>query len=429
MFASNQRMSVSGTQKLIFSESIGLCFLFSTYFARRFGFVLSLFFCTAIFLFCLFRQRFCRHTFFPLKQFVKSIIFLVFSMLLLTKYVHEHLLFHTNAVFLILIIALTALPVSLGSFEERGRLAVFLAPVLLITLLFSFFVLFASLDFSDLCDEFPKLFHTTYLISFKNILKAACIIFFTGWILIPGTPKLSARPFAYCALLLYLLSILTIFMTCITNLRQPVFPVIISLFFYIAARMHHCILPGKKLLFPILASLLCILLLILPSTLKASHYLTFLSSFHFHTLYSPEDVWFDGKEPEDRSFVLSVFIAPTEDAPAYTCQIMDFREGDISFHYVSFSDFSTYEAFGNPALDFSFLKGILTDDSKDSSLLLHQLIKTYDISPEVPIFSKKEIPRAYAYFSENLKHINLGDCLGNLANASSPETISKSSTK
>ncbi len=437
MFAANNRISNRGIRKLIIMNGIGISLLISNYFARYFDLLTGTTLLTLILCFSLFSSKLSIHysdklqgRFFIFKKSFHGIFISTFAILALLGQLQETILPGTNILFLLFAIYGTAFFISKQDIEVRSRFCELLFPFTVIPILITIAISYGSTDFSTLPDVFRQVALPNFAITFRNVRNLFLIALFSyiiicPWEYFPDLKKVHTNDNAITAVITK--SLFTIYAICIlqfvamklTYPIQPIFPIAISIIFYISTPLYYAS-PTKKCLrhtYHILIPALVFILLLIPPLLQTNHLYTYLAHLNFDALYKPGQPIIDAKELENRCFVLSVIISSEEEPSPYTFELTNLDyDTQKSSDYISVVKPEDYEQSGGRLLDFSHLQAIiLTKESNWSTTQLLDFTNRYRIPDTTLIFHEKDFPKLYNQLIANISELHLGKVLTNLA--------------
>jgi hypothetical protein len=441
MFSENNKLSVKGISKLVLTQTLGMTTLFAMYISGQFSLAAGLGLLSAIYLFsCLFLTLVCRilqnrvdesghlNIRFPkailVNIHVKSFLCVIFAVLILIKYVHEQLLPGTNTIFLAFVIFLFALPTARKPVEIRGRFCelmfFFVAVPILATLIYQI----CTIDYRNVSSLFAKAIQPSFAWSGRNLLRFFLIAFFSFLFLCPWDYLLKEEPAFHeisetkkalqkVSLMIFLLAVIQFTVCSLTYPVQPVLSVIISVMVYISTALHYGI-PNFSYAYTTYAYTAV-------SFCAAAALMFFcsggLSAFDslapFENLYTSGTHLIDAREPESRSFVLSMIIRADEEDTLYICELADYSSGEeITSSYVTLKNLESYAAAGGKPLDFSHIEAVVLDDGDYD---ISPLLEKYRIPSDTLLFQKDDFPKTYEYLTANLDTISLGEVLKTLA--------------
>lgn len=455
MFAANQKLSTTGLSKLFITETLGLSLIFAMYFADRLDIISGSIIFTGIFIFSCIYLKLIFHLithsdekklsktrqYIRIKSFIKAFLFLTFSTLMLVKYVHEQILFHTNTLFITFLILLFALPISRAEIEVRGRLCELLYLFVLLPILGTIIYQFCTIDFQNISSLLSEKLLPDYSFRFLNILKLFLTTLISFLILCPWGYLLLEEPIFHLdeneasaknpvkqsilrtSFFIYLITMAQFIISCLTYHVHPVLSIVISLMIYIATSLHYCTPKKRKWQYTsIIAGFLFTgSLLLLPSALQHSSLFTFLSEINFDRLYDSSDRIIDAKELENRSFVLSVCISSENGELLYTCELADTQTEEISSAYVTVSNLESFMMTGGKPFDFSHMEALVLDGSPSDGIWknyrkeMTEVIENYRIPGSALVFFSEDIPEAYELILSEKDNISVGKTLRRLA--------------
>lgn len=436
MFSQNNKLSPTGTFKLIVTDFLAPVILFSLYMAGSVSLLEGMIVLTVCYVLSCLYLKFMLYT--DIKRgiiisifiIIKSLLLCTFSTLLLTKSIHEMLLPDTNVGFIAFAILLASLILSRKNIEIRGRLCellyLFVIIPVAISLVYGLFHIDYLHMFEYLLDFSEENISRMILLSIGGFLFLCPAEFLKSDENFYYNEKASKNIFLKSALFLYVIGMVQFVVASLTyNLDSPLF-IIISLLLYSSGCLYH----GDRAIFSILhlhknavvylygivSYLLVLLFLFAPFGLN----------------YSGSEDFIDARELEDRTFVNSMII-DYNDTLSMVCETTDYTAESVKSKYIYLTAsedtlkkdnpinalLESYPLEGGKIFDFSHIEAMVVNisggDVNKHMKEFYYMTTKYRLPSDTLVFKEKDFPGTYSTLTDQLESISFGKVLKTLA--------------